>query len=302
MKNSATLPKLLKLVRYQNPNLSDGEIDVLEDGWDHVIVVARNSIAYRFPRTKEQETKILVEANFLKTFSKESPLKAPQLKIAHNDPLDLTYATYKFIPGEKLSPEVFSKLSPPIKARIAFDLSGFLVNLHRFPVRRALALGLKQNNPKLYWQNRLTKIKMQTFPKIKEAERSWVLKLFSNFLRLLETQPPKPVVCHNDLAPEHILYDPKNQKLSGIIDFGDLSLGDSAYDFQFEFDYGQKFLENVCANYSLHRDPGFDSRRKFYELSRSIRNLDGALSRNFKNNLPKLYREFQEFVATTPVL
>ena len=40
-------------------------------------------------------------------------------------------------------------------------------------------------------------------------------------------------VIHSDIMPEHIIVNPKTHTLSGIIDFGDIEIGDPAYDFAF---------------------------------------------------------------------
>jgi aminoglycoside phosphotransferase (APT) family kinase protein len=45
-------------------------------------------------------------------------------------------------------------------------------------------------------------------------------------------------VIHRDFSEDHILLDPVSQRLAGVIDFTDASLGDPAFDFAFLWSYG----------------------------------------------------------------
>jgi hypothetical protein len=48
--------------------------------------------------------------------------------------------------------------------------------------------------------------------------------------------PVPPVVVHGDLCfSEHVFWDPDRQALSGIIDFGDLTLFDATYTLEYGF-------------------------------------------------------------------
>jgi len=58
----------------------------------------------------------------------------------------------------------------------------------------------------------------------------------------------EPVLQHGELAPPHILFDFEAGHLSGIIDFGEVGIGDPADElFWLIWSYGQTFVDEVVA-------------------------------------------------------
>ncbi len=51
------------------------------------------------------------------------------------------------------------------------------------------------------------------------------------FLAELDREDHPLALIHHDLAPEHILVTPDGTRIAGVIDWGDLALGDPALDF-----------------------------------------------------------------------
>jgi aminoglycoside phosphotransferase (APT) family kinase protein len=48
--------------------------------------------------------------------------------------------------------------------------------------------------------------------------------------RALDGALPPPVLLHADIKPEHLLHDPATGALTGLLDWGDASLGQSEFD------------------------------------------------------------------------
>lgn len=68
-------------------------------------------------------------------------------------------------------------------------------------------------------------------------------------------------VVHSDLLPEHVLVDPATGRLTGIIDFADLCIGDPAGDFAgLAAMGGWDFVGQVMASYRLPLDEHFAQR------------------------------------------
>ncbi|MGE3911096.1 MAG: phosphotransferase family protein, partial [Chloroflexota bacterium] len=62
-------------------------------------------------------------------------------------------------------------------------------------------------------------------------------------------------LLYADFAPEHILYDQASQRIAGIIDWGDLAIGDPDYDLTYLYqDYGAPFVQRLLT-YLPHPDP-----------------------------------------------
>jgi aminoglycoside phosphotransferase (APT) family kinase protein len=78
--------------------------------------------------------------------------------------------------------------------------------------------------------------------------------------------PPPPMtgprcVIHNDLGPDHVLVDPDTGRLTGIVDFSDLMVGDPRIDFVGLVGWGgYGFVREVIRGYPLPLDEHFEDR------------------------------------------
>lgn len=136
------------------------------------------------------------------------------------------------------------------------------------------------------------------FPILNNGEKLWVEKLFESFFVTLREGSFIPRVIQGDIMPEHIIVNPKSHKLVGIIDFGDVSVGDPAYDFAFLSRYGKDFLTETYKNYKLQRDEHFEERRKFYDQRLYVTNLEHSLVRNEAKNLKIQLKQLKDFLKS----
>jgi aminoglycoside 2''-phosphotransferase len=96
-------------------------------------------------------------------------------------------------------------------------------------------------------------------------EREWTEQLFEDLPGDERNFQFIPVLVHGDLCPDHILFDRGAKRITGVIDFGDVRIGDPACDFQLREEYGETFWEELLAHYRLPVDESFFRRLKFYE-------------------------------------
>ena len=86
----------------------------------------------------------------------------------------------------------------------------------------------------------------------------------------LETR--RTTVIHTDITPQNVLFDSSAKCLSGVIDFGHMTIEDRARDFAPVLDhYGDDFLSQVLKNYSNIDDVELDARVR-------SRRIEGKLS------------------------
>lgn len=233
--------KYLKVIQKISPDVSESDIKVFDQGWDYLVLLVKNQV-FRFPKREKRAKRLPVESKFLSQFS-SSPVAVPKMTL-HTDPeLEWPYATYPFINGLPFKVELMSNFSKVEVSNIALKLGEFLKVLHSFPVERIKELTEYSFDALQSWQERLENIKRVVFPHISETEQQWIERLFSDFFEMFKKSQIKKCVTHSDLHPEHIIVD--NGKLSGIIDFGDILIGDPAYDFSYLGKYGQDFLQKV---------------------------------------------------------
>lgn len=96
------------------------------------------------------------------------------------------------------------------------------------------------------------------------AARGRFMELRAAFLAELDREGCPFVLTHHDLAPEHILITPDGTRIAGVIDWGDLALGDPALDFAgFARDEYDLRLLTMLAAYGA-ADPGLARRAAWY--------------------------------------
>ena len=90
-------------------------------------------------------------------------------------------------------------------------------------------------------------------------------QLWENFLKDETLFTFRSVLIHADLACEHIFCNPEQGMLTGVIDWGDVTIGDPALDFVgLHWKHGRTFTERVVENYQATIDTAFCRRMDFY--------------------------------------
>ncbi len=127
-------------------------------------------------------------------------------------PKDKTFAGYKYIDGVPFSKKILKSLTLKEKESCAKQIAEFINELHGCPVSVAVKNGVGFADP----------IKNNT----------------------------KRVVVHQDLIDEHILFNKKTRKISGIIDFGDVQINDLVVEFDRLKTFGKEFLDLILKYYN----------------------------------------------------
>lgn len=278
------------------PDIKDQQIRIFEDGHDHVVFVIDNQKAVRFPRRSDYAKKLPVEVAFLNNFGNQLPVTVPQL-ILRTDENGPPYVTYDFIPGVQFKKIVSDAFSKEELRRIAHQIGSFLGKLHSLPIGKAKDLGVEQVESLETWKNKLEKIRQTVFPHISKAEQDWSISIFENFFKTILAAPLPLTVIHSDIMPEHIVVNPKTHTLSGIIDFGDIEIGDPAYDFAFLAKYGNDFLNWAYETYSRPKDPAFEIRRQFYLDRLTLTNLEHSIEQNDKVMIERHRAELSSYIS-----
>ena len=107
-------------------------------------------------------------------------------------------------------------------------------------------------------------------------------------------------VIHGDLTDDHILFDPVRRRLSGVIDFADMAIGDPAQDFSFLWSYGDGAPACAYANYDARRDGGLleRSRQHYvrYAAHRIVYCLQHSRAQAAASTLKRLRRQLKVVV------
>jgi aminoglycoside 2''-phosphotransferase len=171
------------------------------------------------------------------------------------------------VTGELLTRERWTGLPTAAREKAATDLATFLRALHAIPVAIGLECGLARLDG-LEVARRLREAAAVTlYPLLDHESQNGLDATLARW-----SSPPQrvsaPVLLHCDIGPGHLLCDPVTGGLTGVIDFGDIAVGDPGRDFIFIYeDYGPAILAEVLSRYGGENAPSLRSEiRKWYLL------------------------------------
>ena len=79
------------------------------------------------------------------------------------------------------------------------------------------------------------------------------------------------VLLHNDFAAEHVLIEPATQRVTGVIDWSDVAIGDRATDFAGISHWGgERLMAAVLDAYHGPIDVGLHHRARFMAACRGV--------------------------------
>ena len=249
------------------PDLCIRTVRPITTGWDSYVLEVNGELIFRFPRRAEVEARLEMEMRLLPELAPTLPLPAPRFEFVgrRRDGCPRPFAGYRKIAGVALTAD---RLQPGQAERAARQLGCFLAALQRFPPEKAARLGVPGGSPAQWrreYQALYERMRGQVFPLLAPQVRTNIAACWEGHLGRDEHFCFQPVLLHRDLTSEHILYDPERGALTGIIDWGDASIGDPAFDFTGPFhDYGQAFAEQMLAAYRGQAGETFWDRVSFY--------------------------------------
>jgi len=229
------------------PTLEIKSLERLGAGYDSVAYLVNGRWVFKFPQNEQASHNLQKEIAVLKQIHDKLPLRVPKPEFIGGG----IYG-YEKLPGVILTPKRYRNLEAVAKQRVAQDLAAFLQVLHR------LKLSVPVEDLELDYREKfledLADLRDFSYPLLADEERGYVEAVFSEVLADPQFFDYEPVLCHQDLSADHLLYDEKSQRLCGVIDFGDVAWTDPAYDFHYlledsEEEYGKEFGLQVLAAY-----------------------------------------------------
>lgn len=242
------------------PNFQVETIDYLNEGMDSVALLVNGEYIFRFAKRKKSSGfggGIPVEVTLLPLLEKKVDLAIPHFDWFAQTHEGLPYVGYKKIAGIPLSGGVLHSLDESTVYSIFKDISHFLSQMHLFPMEIAQKCGVQKRDFRHEYAKDRERVQTKVFPLLSEEQKKRIEDLLENYLHDEENFKYLPALLHADLWLEHIFFDTQQNKVTGIIDFGDMIIGDPDYDcMQIHEKYGDASLD-LFEKYL----PGFDKKR-----------------------------------------
>ncbi len=188
----------------------------LTPGWDYQVLYLGEWVL-RMGRTRAANTRLQYEMRKLDTLSVALP-------IPHYVERSPWGGLYRKIPGDPVTTTEVKK--PAMQAA----LCNFVTTLHD---PKNLPARYRTGRAEARWRRRYQilegQIQESVLALLTTKQQRRANDHFQDFFNQLNMGSWEPVLLHGDLSCDHILVDAG--KISGIIDFGDLMVGDPAFDW-----------------------------------------------------------------------
>lgn len=191
--------------------------------------VVNNDWVFRFAKHDEARESLKREHCLLPKLTSHISLPIPSPKIAsigNNE--QLSFIAYPILPGPPLSQERYLSLNQFDRTACAGQIGHFLNQLHSTDLALVKNCGLKVKDYSLQYSNLLERAQTALFKILDKSDRLFVEGTIKNYLELSDFSNYRNLLLHGDLSPDHVIFDETSRRVFGIIDFGDVMIGDGA--------------------------------------------------------------------------
>ena len=199
------------------------DLTVLGQGLDSVAYLVNNE--YVFKQAKHDEARVGLQKEKLVSdyLRGKFTLQFPEIEYYSEE---YHVCGYKEIKGDRLTPELYKAMSDVEKDRLAQDIAMFLSQLHALPLPD---IDVLQCNVVDDYKSDYDALRKTVYEKIPEKAKAYLDDLFQRIFSDRRITEYVKALCHNDLSCNHMII--QNNRVVGIIDFGDASVTDRDKDF-----------------------------------------------------------------------
>jgi aminoglycoside 2''-phosphotransferase len=238
------------------PELEGDRLVPLGEGMDSFAVLVGEAFVFRFAKNAEAAKGLRREIALLPRLAPRLNLDIPRFEYrAEHSVAGLPFVGYGLIRGEPLHRPLYDGLASATRECLLGDLAAFLTAVHAFPVDDATDCGVALEADRAAYAQDLRRARDDVLPLLDELIRCDVESQLEAFLEDDRNFDYTPTLLHADLWPEHVLFSRSEGRLAGVIDFGDVSIGDPDYDLAFLAQrLGASFIAELLRRYQ-HADP-----------------------------------------------
>jgi aminoglycoside phosphotransferase (APT) family kinase protein len=228
-----TSAQATSLIETSFPTLAPVSVEAFGVGWDNTAFLVSNSFVFRFPRRR-------IAVALMETEIRLLPWLFPQLTLPIPNPCYVgapsagypcVFAGYPLIPGRTLTA---TDVTDEERRTMARPLAHFLAALHSVSPDEARSRGasgdpIRRLDAARHKSRAIDRLNTFT-PDLMPRDLGARIRLLLDTLPTIEA-PSINTLVHGDLHASQILVTDETHELAGVIDWGDLHLGDPASDF-----------------------------------------------------------------------
>lgn len=236
------------------PGIKVKSMGFLGEGWMSKAMLVNDEWVFRFAKNEEASKDLEKEVKILPYLSKIITLAIPEFEYVGEQENGLLFVGYKKIPGEILDQKTWDIAPNKDREKMAQQLAHFIKELSDLPLEIARNCKVPENDFQKDFKKTFKKVQASIFPLLDESLRHYLTSNFETYLRNSSYFDYQPTLIHADLSPNHYLWDKHTGQLTGIIDFGDLSIGDPDFEYTYPLEDGGEFFARRVMAFREEKD------------------------------------------------
>lgn len=214
---------------------------------DSVAFLINEHWIFRFPKHQDAKDCLKKEIKALPILKNAVNVAIPDFTFIDSE---ANFVGYQKINGEFLTKELFYSFSEKGQNQTLKSLAEFLTTVHNQDVEIYQKCGVETQDFRESYAEDFEAIKTEVYPLFSSEDCEYISEQFKLYLERDENFSYQPVLLHNDFSGDHILIDSATKNLSGVIDFGDIAIGDGDYDLMYLLDdFGEDFVKSFLKFY-----------------------------------------------------
>jgi aminoglycoside 2''-phosphotransferase len=231
------------------------DIAELGRGADSVAYLVDGEWVFRFPAAADAQATLGRELALLPALQGVLPLAIPVVEHVGRRDEQIVFAAYRTVPGAPLTAASFNALPTRAQDAALAELAGFLDALHAFPAHTARQAGVTEQLLAGAYHPAQRDLPGRLGDLMPAADIACLDDIFARYEREHPPERARLALLHSDLKPEHVLYDSVTQRVTGVLDWGDIALGDPDFDLAvIAMFFGHEFLARLLGHLP-DRDP-----------------------------------------------
>jgi aminoglycoside 2''-phosphotransferase len=242
-----SLAALRQRVQEIMPDLVIEQFERNLDGTINDIVIVNNRWVFRFAKAEKYYELLAREQKLLELIRPHVGVAVPAVAYACAD-----CWVYPLLQGQPLDRIRVRRYDEATQGQLAGQLGVFLRQLHHIDISAASANIPNTHAPvsQSRWLEIQAAVRTQIYPLLQRFQVEYLDDLFDRALDDPQFFDYAPTLIHGDLASYHILFDPEQRQITGVIDFGMAGVGDPANDFGLLISiYGEAFVRRMRPAY-----------------------------------------------------
>lgn len=225
---------------------------VLGAGQNSVAILANDEWVFRTPMHSSAAESFDREIAVLKLVHGSVPVSTPKPEIVADVPgLEWKVMGYPLIPGEALKGNRVNSLGAESLNRLGRDLGRFMKTVHAAPVSQLGVYGAVYCDSPEQWKNLSNESRDYLKSRVESHVWNRLNRKLGKSIDKIERFEFEPAIRHGDFGFGNFLFD-RQDRLSGVIDFGSAGVGDPAVDVASLIARngpGEKFIDRVRPAY-----------------------------------------------------